>query len=238
MNINQDKIIESVFLEEEEKKLSIFEHVFFKFTQHFSVRLFEKLCQGEIEGSENIANLNSGFIIACNHTSYLDWLVLFSLFKLRYNKEITFLAKEKLFKHVLFRKLIKAAKCIKVTDSGINISSMRKILRTTRNNGIIGIFPEGTRTNNGELLKAKEGIIKIALAAKVPIVPVGLQGFYEIWPRNKLFPTRLRKCKIKIGNPLYFDNLSDSLSDKDIAQHTSGIMKNIGDLINKSYNYA
>ena len=217
--------------------LTNFEKIYFKLAQHLSVNLFEKYCKGIVEGIDHIANLKSGFIIASNHVSYLDWLVLYSVFKNRYGKEIIFLAKDKLFNSVIWKKLIKATKCIKVTDKGISISSMRRIYRTVKGGGIVGVFPEGTRSPTGELLPAKEGFAKIAALTRAPIVPVGLIGFYEVWPRHKLLPSHFGNCKIKIGKPIFPDEIiGDNGGAKPDYDRIANIaMQNIAELIGKKY---
>ncbi|NQT29722.1 MAG: 1-acyl-sn-glycerol-3-phosphate acyltransferase [Candidatus Saganbacteria bacterium] len=223
----------AVIVSTDENELTSFERFYFKLVQNLSVNVFENYCQGEVEGLENIYKVDSGFILACNHASYLDWLVLYSIFKNRYDKEIVFLAKERLYKSFIFRKLIKAANCIKVTDAGLSISSMRKIYRKLRQKGIIGIFPEGTRSYNGELLQAKDGVAKIAVLTGAPIIPVGIEGLYEVWSRHKLIPTGFSKCKIKIGNPIY---INQTRHDPVSYGHITGkVMTDIGRLIGKKY---
>lgn len=62
---------------------------------------------------------------------------------------------------------------------------------------IIGIFPEGTRSRDGEPLPAFAGAARIAGKAKVPIVPVALTGFFEAWPPGSLLP-RLKRRNLAI----------------------------------------
>ncbi|OGC03164.1 hypothetical protein A2276_07120 [candidate division WOR-1 bacterium RIFOXYA12_FULL_43_27] len=219
---------------ERENKLTPFEKAYFTTVQNISLRIFDRYCEGEIKGIENILNLSSGFILACNHSSYLDWLILYSVFKNRFQREIVFLAKEKLFKSPLWQKLIKAANCIMVTDTGVSLSSLRKIYKTIRTNGIVGIFPEGTRSHNGELLQAKDGIAKIAMLTGAPVIPVGIIGLYEVWPRHKLFPSGFNKCVIKIGEPIFIEKMLASEATN-CGNITKNIMVSIGSLINKKY---
>ena len=218
------------------EKLSFFEYLYFNTVQKLSVIAFEKLCDGKIENPEHITHLDSGFILASNHSSYFDWLVLYSVFKKRFNREIMFLAKEKLFKSMVWGKLVKAAKCIKVTDSGISPSSMKRIARLIKTKDIIGVFPEGTRSIDGELLPAKEGVVQIARMTKLPIIPVGLEGFYEIWPKDRRFPW-FSKCRIIIGDPIYIGNTFEDENSLDYEKSLRTVMEAIGKLINKAYKY-
>ncbi len=181
-------------------------------------------------------DISPGFILASNHSSYLDWLVLYSIFKRKYGREIVFLAKEKLFSDFVWGKLVKAAKCIKVTDSGIGPSSMKRIAKLIKNRGIVGVFPEGTRSDDGELLQAKEGIIQIAMKTKAPIVPVGLLGFYEIWPKGRWIP-RFNPCKIIVGDPIFVESYLNKGHEEGAKDALRVVMSSIGRLINKQYKF-
>lgn len=216
------------------KDLARHERIYFYAVQKASMFLFEKLCQGQVEGVSNLLALKKGALIVCNHSSYLDWLVLFSEFKNRYGKEIVFLAKEKLFKSIIWKKLIKAAKCIKVTNDGVSKSEARKIIKMLNSGGIVGIFPEGTRSNSGELQEAKAGMVQLAAMANAPIVPVGLIGFYDVLPRHKIIP-RPGKCKIIIGEPIFTEKLRNEGFDEN--QMTRIVMQEISRMIDKPYNY-
>ena len=66
-----------------------------------------------------------------------------------------------------------------------------------------GIFPEGERTKTGKMNPFKLGIGIIASNMKVPIVPIKLEGLFEILPRNCNFPKKRGKVTLKIGKPLY-----------------------------------
>jgi 1-acyl-sn-glycerol-3-phosphate acyltransferase len=220
-----------------ENKLTLFESIYFKLVQNLSINLFEKCCEGEIEGLENLESIDGGFLLAANHSSYLDWLVLYSIFKNHYGKEIAFIAKEKLFKNIVWRKLIKAANCIKLDDSGFSISSMKKIYNVIEKKGIVGIFPEGTRTSDGELIEAKDGVAKIGMFTNAPIVPVGLIGFYDVWPRHKLIPTSFVKCKIKIGKPINIKEIVATPKIGDFEQIVRTVMIRIAELTNKKYDF-
>ncbi len=218
------------------KKFSYFEKLYFELTQRFSVFWFDRMCKGQIEGTENIRNIGSGFILAANHSSYFDWLILFSLFRKRIKRRIRFVAKDKLFNDLLWKSLIKAARCIKTGESSIDVFSMKQIITTLRYGGIVGIFPEGTRSATGELLQGKDGVARIACKTKVPIVPVGLSGFYEMWPKGQLLP-RFGKCKIVIGEPFTANEYLCGGTPANYDSITRSVMKKIAKLSGKIYTF-
>ena len=102
---------------------------------------------------------------------------------------------------------------------------------------IIIIHPEGTRSNDGKLQKAKTGVARLALAAKVPILPVGLIGTFEILPKWKKIP-RLSKAKINIGKLIYFNAYYGKENDKKTIRFvTTKVMKEIAKLTKERYDF-
>ena len=102
-------------------------------------------------------------------------------------------------------------------------------LKYLKNNEPVGIFPEGHRTKDGKLQKARKGVARLAVDSKVPVVPIGIVGSYEIWPKGKKLPT-LKKCSVHIGKPLYFKT-------HDPDKITKKIMQEIAKLTNQEYRY-
>jgi 1-acyl-sn-glycerol-3-phosphate acyltransferase len=155
-----------------------------------------------------------GFILAANHVSYLDWLVLWAYLEKTHGVRPTFLAKERLFSHPLWKTVVTPETCIQVADSGDQISpaEYRKLRRCKH----LVIFPEGTRSRTGELLEFRGGVVRLAQKMKLPVVPVALLGFYEAWPPGQPLPSA-RKCEIRIGELIEFSelcNASDMLRDR------------------------
>ena len=102
---------------------------------------------------------------------------------------------------------------------------------------IIAIHPEGTRTLTGKLQKGKTGVARLALAAKVPVVPVGLVGTFEILPKGKYIP-KLKRAIMDIGRPLYFDEYCNKKITKRLLREiTNKIMKEIAKLCKQEYNF-
>lgn len=170
---------------------------------------FFKLYKGEIVNIQNIENLineNKPFMLAANHSSYFDWMVLYVVLKEKYNKKVYFLAKEKLFSKPFLSPLMEVGEAIKVNEEQLSQESLKKIIRLKKSNSIIGIFPEGTRSATGSLLKnSKNGAVKLSLLLNIPLIPVGLTNFHKMWPRNSILPKlNLNKTKasISFGSPI------------------------------------
>ncbi len=190
-------------------KIIFFYRLYFNFVMRISLFAFERILKGKVSGLNNIQN-TPACVLVINHVSYFDWMVVYSYFRLKHGISITFLAKEKLFNHIIWRPLMICANCIKVPEKN-NFSEYKIFLKRIRTeNHIIGVFPEGTRSVDGKISKVKDGATDIAIKKRWPIIPVGLVGFYEFWPKGKLMPKlffnkNFIPVKISIGKPIFLN---------------------------------
>ena len=90
---------------------------------------------------------------------------------------------------------------IPIRDGAIELSAVRQLFATLRRGEIVGIFPEGRITRDGNLSPARPGIIAIAARAAVPIVPAGVAGAFEAFPREARVPLP-RPVHVRFGPPL------------------------------------
>ena len=154
----------------------------------FSVRVLQR---------EKAVNAG-GAIIACNHASFIDPPMVAATV---YEKEIHFLARNTLFRGV-FGALIRRLNAVPVDRDQADLKSMKTIIRTLKEGHRVLIFPEGTRTEDGELKEAKAGVGMLIAKSGVPVQPVRLYGTYEAYPRGG----RLRSHPVTavVGDPIVF----------------------------------
>lgn len=172
----------------------------------FSALFFFKVfCNGKIIGENSIRkNLGNGFVLASNHVSYMDWLVLFAYFILYHDIRLVFIAKDKLFHHPVWKYVVRGAKTVRVSDCGTKFLSHKDYKRLT-DAKYVGIFPEATRSEKGNLISAHGGAIKIAAKKGLPLIPVRLEGFYDVLPKGKKIPVP-HPCRIIIGQECYYSH--------------------------------
>jgi len=164
------------------------------------LKIFWKI---EVIGIENIPK-EGGLILASNHVSYLDPIVLAITMK----RKICFITKKEAFNNIFGSVLLKNLNAFPVDRGKVDIRSLKKSLSILHEKKVLGIFPEGTRSSNGELQELKLGAIKIAMKAGVPILPVGIIGTNKIYPRGKKFPILFKhRIIVKYGAPQYFNKL-------------------------------
>lgn len=201
-----------------------------------------KLWIGKIQGMNNLLKDRS-FIIATNHTSYYDILVLPSIIVPKLDKKMSALVNSHYWKNFITRTVLNLWKCIPVfvekekDSKEKNKLSMEKASNYLENNRILMIFPEGKRNYDGKLRKAYHGVAILALRTKVPVIPAGIVGANKVLPKGKIFP-RFVRCKVKIGKPLYFKKYYGKNINKKTLDHvTRIIMKEIAKLIGQEYKY-
>jgi len=199
-------------------------------------KLLMKPFIGKVSGLENVPK-NKAFILAANHDSYIDHLILGVIFFNYLNKNLHFLAKKELFENRLKRMFHEWADAIPIDRQAGGEEALRLAIIALRKCGLIVIHPEGTRSMDGKLQRAKTGIARLALAARVPVLPVGLIGTFEILPKWKIIP-KIKKAKVNIGKLMYFDGHYGKENDKDTLRLlTTKIMKEIANLTGEEYNF-
>ena len=162
----------------------------------------------EIKGLENVPK-KGALIIASNHLSYLDPMVIGASL----NRKIYFIAKKEVFKSMLGRFVLKYLNAFPVDRGNVDILAFKKAMNILQEEEVLCLFPEGTRSLNGELQELKLGVVKIAMKTGVPILPVGIIGTYEIYPQGKKFPILFKhKIIVKYGALQHFNKLK--LKDK------------------------
>lgn len=210
---------------------------FYFFFKIFIFPVIRLLWVGKVEGKDNIP-LKGGVTIASNHESYFDFICLSAVFP----RPIYFLTAEVFFKKWWWYPIVKLTGQIKIDRYGEGRKAsarkaFEKALLVLKQGGVFGLYPEGTRSSDGKLQKAFTGVARTALIAKVPVVPVGMIGTYEIMSRHENHP-HFKKCQIKIGQPLEFSQYYGQENDRVILRKiTSQIMLAIADLTGEKYEF-
>lgn len=141
-------------------------------------------------------------ILAANHASFLDPPMIGSAVR----RPINYLARESLFRFPFFGWYIKALNSVPVDRDGQGAKGLKMILDRLMQGGGIILFPEGTRTSDGELQPARSGIGLTVIKSDAPVVPVRVFGTFKAWNRKQIIP-RPYKVALKFGEPLDFADL-------------------------------
>ena len=201
----------------------------YKFLIKFISPLILNIFVKKIKNYENLER-ERAFIIASNHASLLDSPIVASIFAIKFKRKIHFIGKEETFRNFFGRLIQETAGTIKLENDKGKLAL--KIAENYLKKGkIIGIFPEGERSYNGRLLKAKTGVARLAISSKVPVLPIAIKGTQKLMPRGHTFPKFRKEVTVNIGKFLYFDKHGKKPSKKFYREITNKIMKNIETLM-------
>jgi 1-acyl-sn-glycerol-3-phosphate acyltransferase len=158
------------------------------------------------EGTEHVPREGPA-ILASNHLSFSDHFFA----PLPLPRKVVFLAKSEYFtgrgiKGLLSKAFFSGVGQIPVDRSGGEASerALRTGLRVLASGHLLGIYPEGTRTPDGRLFRGKTGVARLALEAKVPVIPTAMVGGFEFQPPGKLAPRLAVRPGVRFGKPLDF----------------------------------
>ena len=165
------------------------------------------------KGKENVPT-QGPFILAANHQSYLDGMFVMAYNRTNLVRKTFFFAKEQHVKHPYMQWMAKRHNVIVMERSNLKTSIQRMGEALKQGKNII-IFPEGTRTETGEVNEFKKTFAILAKELNVPIIPVSIHGAYDAMPKHSKFP---RPSKIWVEylqaiQPQESDTY-ESLSDK------------------------
>lgn len=210
------------------------------FYYNYSLRFFIR----SIEGEENLPK--QGFIAAANHASYIDDFLLPYVTIRKRTKRFLIFVNSRFYKNFFTRKFLEIYDTIPVDvrkdvrdeeqRKRTNEKAFQKAIQILKKGDIFLIFPEGGRSKNGKLKKAKTGIARIALESRAPVIPIGFEGTHGIMPKGAILP-RLKRCDVKIGKPLTFQNFYGRKDKKVYDEVTRIIMKEIARLSNQAYEF-
>ncbi|MEO0495146.1 MAG: lysophospholipid acyltransferase family protein [Actinomycetota bacterium] len=138
-------------------------------------------------------------IIAANHLSFIDSPLLMTAF----DRPVTFLGKAEYMAHRVTRYMFPRAGMIPVDRTGRGIAKTLGLAQEIlENGGLMGIFPEGSRSRDGNLHRGHHGAAHLALKTGAPIIPVGIVGSNHAMPVDSKFPVRNGRILMRIGAPI------------------------------------
>ena len=135
-------------------------------------------------------------------------------------KKIYFMAKSELFKNKIFGNILKYFGAIPVKRGNRDINAMLSSEEVIRENKILGMFIEGTRSKNGKFLRPKNGTAIISLRTNCPIIPVC------ITPSKNVHLSIFKKTNIAFGRPIYLSKMNLSPDSYEDTRKASEIIMN------------
>ena len=142
-------------------------------------------------------------LLVSNHLSHLDVLVLGILL----GRPLNYVARASLFFWPLGG-IIRSLGAFPINRDGMGAEGFKETLRRTRAGGVVTLFPEGTRTEDGDLAELKTGIARLVARTKAPVVPAAIAGTFEAWPKHRRLPG-IHPLRVHFGTPITIEQVAD-----------------------------
>lgn len=172
-----------------------------------------------IEGADNLDRI-SRYIVVANHSSLFDIVAIVSFFP-----EVSWFGHERLLKVPIFSTILRMTDYVPFREPSYrNTKDMITQLKLKSQTRSVAIFPEGTRSLNGEINVFYRGFINLFRNSQIPILPVTLNGFYRLKPKNRAYIDFGAKLGVVIHKPVSWEELHMK-SDREIVTTIKAIIE-------------
>ena len=155
----------------------------------------------DVVGSEHIP-VTGGAILAINHTSFLDFALAGYPVDAVDHRVVRFMAKDGIFRHPVAGPMMRGMHHISV-DRGNGLQAFREAVDALKRGEIVGIFPEATMSRSFDIKDMKNGAVRMAIAAGVPLIPMIVFGGHRILSYDHKDLSRGKTIAITIGEPMH-----------------------------------
>ena len=168
-----------------------------------------------VKHRESLRALNgeTGAVVVCNHTSFLDVCMIYLAARLK--QWVRLMGRDSLFTkaHGLLGQILSRAGAFPVKRDSADRTSIKRATRDLKNGEFVGILPEGTRRGKGDKIPAVHGgAALIARMANVPILPMTVRGVEKV--KQKGQRVRFPKVTVEYGDPILLDDFEFIDKDK------------------------
>src|SRR4051812_35978687 len=186
-----------------------------------------------VEGAIDEIPMDGPLILAANHASNLDAVVLGSWLIPKLGRRIHWLGKKELFAWPVVGWAAANGGVHPVDRGAADVEAFRLAKRILDEGQILFVFPEGTRSPDGTLQLARDGVAVLAMRTGAPIVPVAIAGSSRVWPKGQKLPHPGGHVTIRVGRPFRLADVLPAGTDRRTAKglSTTLIMERIAALL-------
>jgi 1-acyl-sn-glycerol-3-phosphate acyltransferase len=138
-----------------------------------------------------------GVLVVSNHQSHFDP----PLVGIGCPRRMNYVSRDTLFRFAPLGWLLSSVDSIPIDREGIGLGGIKESLKRLKRGEMVLIFPEGTRSADGEIHPFRPGFTALAVRSKAAILPVAIDGAFAAWPRWKKFPG-LGRIRVHFGEPI------------------------------------
>jgi len=173
-------------------------------------------------GIEHVPS-SGGAIIASNHQSYIDPVLIGVVLP----RPLSFVAREGLFRIPLFGALLRGLGAKPIDRTAASRSTLAAAVEIVGAGGLLVVFPEGSRTDDGRIGPFQRGFGFVAARSGAPVIPAAVRGAYEAWPKAKLLP-RPGSLRVAFGEPLRYDATEPGLFVQAVQEGVCALFDRLG----------
>lgn len=186
------------------------------------------LTRWRVEGKKSVPR-KGPMIVVCNHLSLIDPPLLAASMPRR----LVFMAKDELFHSILWSWSIRAYGAFPIRRGEPDREALKQANLTLKRGLALGMFPEGSRSQDGQMKPAEAGTSLVALRSGVPVIPVAITGSEKLTGLRGLFPRP--EITVRIGEPFTLPRVEGRLSRAQLEESTELIMKRVAALLPEGY---
>jgi long-chain acyl-CoA synthetase len=164
-------------------------------------------CRLEVRGIEHLPS-TGGYLVCPNHQSYIDGVLIPSIVPFRVFRRMFFVGASEYFESPFMRRLAYALDIVPVDPDANLVRALQAGAAGLRSGRVLTLFPEGERSIDGSVRRFRKGAVILSRELGVPIVPVGIEGTFDVWPRKRpfnwraLLPGAGPRIRVVFGRPL------------------------------------
>jgi 1-acyl-sn-glycerol-3-phosphate acyltransferase len=181
------------------------------FVMRVIARIFTRV---RIEGDLTAIPATGGVLIAANHASNADPVLIGAFLNPRLGRPLNWLGKREVFEWPIVSWLARHGGVHPVDRGAADVEAFRSAMRILEAGHVLAVFPEGTRSSDGRLQGAKDGVAVLALRSGAVVVPIGVGDSDKLWPKGRALPRFTPAVTVRIGTPFV---LAEALAAEDPA---------------------
>jgi 1-acyl-sn-glycerol-3-phosphate acyltransferase len=186
----------------------------------------------EVVGSLDAIPRRGPLIIAANHSSNADAVVISGWIQPHLGRRIHWLGKKEMLEWPIIGFFARRISIHPLERGAADVEAYRRALAILAEGHVLVVFPEGTRSPTGVLQRGREGLAALALRSGAPILPLGISGTHRLWPRGG-WPRFAPRIRLAVGRPFTLaDVLPPGLDPREAKRRgTEAVMRRIAVLL-------
>jgi 1-acyl-sn-glycerol-3-phosphate acyltransferase len=171
-----------------------------------------------VEGDPDAIPRDGPVILASNHISNADAVIIGGWLTPRLGRRIHWLGKKEMFDWPVVGWMARNGGVVPVDRGAADVEAFRLAQRVLEAGHVLMVFPEGTRSPNGELQVPKDGLAMLALRTNATIVPIGISNTDRVWKKGSRLPRPGGHATMRIGEPFKVGDLLPPDIDRKAAK--------------------